>query len=121
MPPRGWVLYDEECGFCVGWLKWWAPRLRRHGFDAAPLQATWVAERPGAPADLLADIRLLTPAGDWLRGEAVYLHVARRIWWLRPLGFLLGLPGFRGLLRAGYRAFARRRYCIAGACYTTKD
>ena len=120
-PPQGWVLYDGECAFCVRVVAWWTPKLRRHGFEPAPMQAAWVTQRRGGSPDPADAVGLLTPAGEWLHGEAVYLHVARRIWWLRPLGCALGLPGVRRVFAAGYRWFARHRYCLAGACYTKEE
>jgi len=81
------------------------------------LQEPWVAERLGTdPAQLLADIRLLTPAGQLISGANVYLHVARRIWWMTPFWVIFSLPGLNRLLHLGYRWFARNRYCVSGAC-----
>lgn len=87
---KGTVLYDGGCGFCSRWVHFWEPTLRRHGFRVAALQEPWVEKRLGAdPAQLLADIRLLTPDGNLVSGANVYLHVARRIWWMTPfLGHL---------------------------------
>lgn len=27
--PRGWVVYDGDCGLCAKWVPFWAPTLRR--------------------------------------------------------------------------------------------
>ena len=116
MPPQGWVLYDGDCGFCRRAALRWEAILRRRGFGLAPLRAPWVAARLGNPPGLSDDIRLLTPAGECLRGEAVYLHVGGRIGWLRPAVFVLGLPGFRLLLRAAYRRVARSRTTGTDGC-----
>ena len=116
MAAKPFVLYDGECGFCRRWVGRWTPTLRRYGFEIAPLQTPWVAEKLGNPPDLLEDIRILTPAGESIRGEFAYLHVAKRIWWLWPMGMLLSLPGLRHLAGAIYRQVARNRYCISGAC-----
>src|SRR3989442_12592856 len=64
MPPAGWVLYDDACGFCRRWVPYWAETLSKRGFSIAPLQSAWVQERLNAPADeLLDDLRLLLPDG----------------------------------------------------------
>ena len=34
------VLYDGDCAFCVSWLRFWSPVLRRRGFEVDTLQAT---------------------------------------------------------------------------------
>jgi predicted DCC family thiol-disulfide oxidoreductase YuxK len=114
---EGTVLYDGACGFCSRWVGFWEPTLRRLGFHVAALQVPWVAERLGAdPAQLLSDIRLLTPDGKLVSGANVYLYVARRIWWMTPFWALFSLPGLNRLLHVGYRWFARNRYCVSGAC-----
>ena len=117
---KGWILYDGDCGFCSRWVGFWAGTLRRHGFTTAPLQEVWVHEKLSMhPAELLRDVRLLTPTDELFSGADVYLEVARRIWWAWPLYAIFHLPGFRWLIETGYRWFARNRYCISGACRLT--
>jgi len=65
---------------------------------------------------LLADIRLLTTSGQLVSGADVYLYVARCIWWAWPFYAVFSLPGFNRLIHAGYRWFARNRYCISHTC-----
>ena len=114
---EGWVLYDGACAFCVRWLHFWSPILRRRGFEIDTLQADWTPEALGmARHETLRDIRLLTPAGATYAGADVYLYVARRIWWAWPFGVLFSLPGFNCLIWAGYRWFAANRYCVSGYC-----
>ena len=116
-PVQGWILYDGECGFCSRWVNVWARMLRRRGFEPAALQEPWVAEKlQMLIAELLADIRLLTPDGQLISGADVYLHVTRRIWWAWPFYAVCSLPGFNWLIRTGYRWFAHNRYCISHSC-----
>ena len=42
---KGWVLYDGDCAFCVRWLRFWTPALRRRGFEVDALQAEWTRQR----------------------------------------------------------------------------
>jgi len=117
LPPRGWIFYDGECGFCSRWVRSWANTLRRHGFEPTALQPPWVSERLQIPLDdLLSDIRLLTSQGRLMSGADVYLYVARHIWWSWPFFALFSLPGFKQLLEIGYRRFARNRHCISHSC-----
>lgn len=110
----GIVLYDGQCGFCSRWVKYWAGTLARHGFEIASLDEPWVATKLRMPHDeLVTDIRLLTTGGRLISGVEVYLYVARRIWWAWPFYAVFTLPGFNRLLRAGYRWFARNRYCVS--------
>jgi predicted DCC family thiol-disulfide oxidoreductase YuxK len=103
----GWVLYDGDCAFCVRWLHFWSPVLRRRGFEIDTLQARH---------ETLRDIRLVTTAGATYAGADVYLYIARRIWWAWPFGVLFSLPGFNWLIWTGYRWFAANRYCVSGYC-----
>lgn len=113
----GWVLYDDACGVCRRGVSGWAPLLRRHGYEVAPLQAGWVAERlQAAGGDPLADIGLLLADGGLLRGADVYRHVLRRVVWARPLWLLSVTPGLRTVFDRAYRAFADHRQRISAAC-----
>lgn len=113
----GWVLYDGECAFCIRWIHFWLPVLRRRGFEAETLQADWVPDALNLRrADVLKDIRLLTASGEQYAGADVYLHLAKKIWWAWPFGLLFSLPGFNQLMWAGYRSFAAHRLCVSGYC-----
>jgi predicted DCC family thiol-disulfide oxidoreductase YuxK len=114
---KGWVLYDSDCDFCVRWLNFWAPVLRRRGFEIDTLQADWTAEALSiAPDEVLTDIRLLTTQGVSYAGADVYLIAAKSIWWAWPFGALFSLPGFNSVIWAGYRWFAANRQCVSGYC-----
>jgi predicted DCC family thiol-disulfide oxidoreductase YuxK len=114
---RGVVLYDGTCRFCTRWVLSWQPVLRRYGYGVDTLQAPWVkADLRLPPEEALADIRLLTAAGDVVSGADVYLTVARRIWWAWPFSIVFSLPGYKTLIHLGYRWFAQNRYCVAGEC-----
>ena len=70
--PTGWVLYDDDCGFCRRWIPFWGPTLRKAGLDIAPLQEPWVAPRLGLAHDeLVYDIRLLLADGRQFAGAEV--------------------------------------------------
>ena len=115
--PRGWILYDDSCGFCRRWMPFWETALRRRGFGIAPLQAEWVKARLALPdAELLTDLRLLLADGSHLAGATVYRYAMRRIWWAWPLYGLSVLPGLRQGFDWSYRTFARNRHRVSDAC-----
>jgi predicted DCC family thiol-disulfide oxidoreductase YuxK len=115
--PANWVLYDGGCGFCARWVQFWKPTLAKRGIGIAALQDSWVIERLNLPPeDLLRDIRLLTADDKLHSGADVYLQVTRQIWWAWPFFAVFSLPGFNLLIHAGYRWFARNRYCVSHAC-----
>jgi predicted DCC family thiol-disulfide oxidoreductase YuxK len=110
MPPAGWVLYDDSCGFCRQWVPYWGETLGKRGFTIAPLQSTWVQERLNAPDELLDDLRLLLPDGRQVRGADAYRHVMRRIWWAYPLYVLSVTPLLSRVFDKAYRSFAVNRH-----------
>ena len=115
--PIGWVLYDDECGFCRRWIPFWGPTLSKVGLDVAPLQAPWVAPRIELSGDeLLYDIRLLFADGRQLTGAEVYRYGVQQIWWARPLYLFSVTPGLRRLWDWGYRTFADHRHEFSAAC-----
>lgn len=114
---EGWVLYDGTCGFCRKWVPYWKSTLNRHGFQIAPLQSTWVAEKINLPPDqLLSDIRVLLPDGSHRSGADAYRYVLRRLGWTMPLYVLAATPPFRQLFDRIYRFVARNRYRLWGTC-----
>ena len=42
---RGVVLYDGHCGVCSRWVNYWATTLKRHGFEIASLDESWVKDK----------------------------------------------------------------------------
>jgi predicted DCC family thiol-disulfide oxidoreductase YuxK len=116
MPPAGWVLYDDACGFCRQWVPYWGATLAKRGFSIAPLQSAWVQERLNAPGDeLLDDLRLLLPEGRQVRGADAYRYVMRRIWWAYPLYVLSVTPLLSLVFDKAYRSFAVNRHRFSRA------
>ena len=116
-PPRGWILYDDSCGFCRRFVLFWEGPLRRRGFLLAPLQADWVRARLRlSDEELLRDLRLLLPDGSQVCGADAYRHAARRIWWAWPVYCLSIMPGLRPMFDWAYRTFATHRFRVSAAC-----
>jgi predicted DCC family thiol-disulfide oxidoreductase YuxK len=116
-PPRGWVLYDGDCGVCSRWVPKSSTLLARLGLAIAPLQSSWVEERTGQPRDtLLTDIRLLLNDGRLISGADVYRYVLRRFWWAYPLYLISVIPGLRAAFDWSYRRFAQHRMRISASC-----
>ncbi|GEM_PF-173953 len=112
-----WILYDNQCGFCSRWVRFWQPTLAKRGIGIAGLQEPWVVERlPFNQQELLHDIRLLREDNSHFSGADVYLQAARQIWWAWPFYAVFSLPGFNHFLHFGYRWFARNRHRISQAC-----
>jgi predicted DCC family thiol-disulfide oxidoreductase YuxK len=115
--PRGWLLYDGQCGFCTASVRRVQNLLVRRGFELAPLQSPWVMERTQlTEAELMSEMRLLLPDGRLLTGAEAYLYVMHRIWWAKPLALLFSIPGLNWFFHRAYRFVASHRYEISRVC-----
>lgn len=116
-PPRGWVLYDADCGFCTRWAWRIALFAGPRGFHLAPLQAPWVRQRLALPeSELLHEMRVLTAQDALYGGADALVFLSRQIWWARPIAAISALPGMMPLARAAYRWVSRNRHRLSAAC-----
>src|SRR5690606_15590403 len=61
------------------------------------------------PKAALRELHVRTTDGRVLRELDAYIVLMSRVWVLRPLAWLIGLPGVRGLCSRAYRAMVDRR------------
>ena len=61
------------------------------------------------PEAALRELHVRTTDGRVLRELDAYIVLMSRVWVLRPLAWLIGLPGVRGLCSRAYRAMVDRR------------
>ncbi len=114
---RGEVFYDAGCGLCTRGVTRWGEVFVRRGFHWLPLQTPGTPTRTGASADeLRAEMKLRFADGHVVGGAAAWAALFRSVWWLWPLGVLMGLPGISSLSAVVYRWIARNRYRVSGAC-----
>jgi predicted DCC family thiol-disulfide oxidoreductase YuxK len=115
--PKGWVLYDGACGFCSWWIPFWQKTINKTGYDIAPLQAKWVREKLAPDDEILnKDIVLLFSDGRKLVGADAYIFGMKTVWWSKPVGYLLGMPGFKQLTWLFYKIFNRNRFFVSKVC-----
>jgi predicted DCC family thiol-disulfide oxidoreductase YuxK len=118
----GWVFYDSDCPLCTRTLKRFAPMLRRHHFNFAPLQAAWVQKRLGLkPGEPLVEMKLLVEDEAIYGGVDALAQIARRIWWAWPLFAVTRIPRTAILWRGMYQRIAAARNCIGDACQLPKQ
>lgn len=114
---RGWVLYDDLCGFCRRWVPFFKKTLTKRGIGIAPNHLPWVLQALELkPGQTPGDICLLLRDGRRLLGADAYRYAMRRIWWAYPLYVLSVLPIGRTCFNLGYRLFAINRYRFSRAC-----
>lgn len=110
--PRLTLYYDAECPFCartrliIEHLDWRRAVRFESGQAAADRQPALL----GIPEEtLLADVAGVNRRGRVSRGFDTYVRVLHAIGYLRPLAWLLRLPGLAHLGRALYGFVARNR------------
>ena len=114
---KGWVLYDGACGFCTWWIPFWKKTINKTGYDIAPLQAKWVRQKLNLPDEMSnKDIVLLKRDGTKIIGADAYIFGMKTVWWSSPLGYMLGLSGFKQLTWIFYKWFNRNRFLVSRVC-----
>lgn len=66
------------------------------------------------PERALRELHVRDANGEIHRELDAYILLMRRTWLLRPLAWLIGLPGIRGLLSRWYHAWVARRLRASG-------
>ena len=135
--PKGWVLYDGQCGICRMLAFKMEPTLKRAGFSIAPLQAEWVIdwynkvfignvptlepnpETPvGQSADELApeEFIVIDKHGAPHLGADGHRAIFKEVWWLKPLYWLSLPPIAHWIFNRCYRLVADNRHRISSTC-----
>lgn len=102
------LVYDGDCDFCSGQVRYWQ-RLTGAAIEYRPYQEA-AAEYPQIePQDFARSIQLLMPDGTRYSGAAAAFHVSAAGG--RPAGLRASrlLPGFAALAEAAYRLTSRHR------------
>lgn len=111
--PKLTIYYDGACPICV--------RDRRHYEKLAGVKAhnvEWLditgrdeeLRRQGIdPSAALRELHVRDENGVIHRELDAYILLFSKIIWLKPLAWLIGLPGLKGLLSRWYRHWVKRR------------
>ena len=91
------VCFDGVCPMCLNIVSLMRPIWEPRGVGFVPLQAEWVRRRLNLPeAELLGEMRVLTPRGKVLGGADAHGHLWGQVWWLWSLWLAAKLPGTIG-------------------------
>lgn len=91
---RGEVLYDADCAICSRGTTGRDSFFERRGFHWLPLQEPDAATRLGvSDVELRAEMKLRLADGRVIGGVEAWAVLFRLVWWLWPVGVLIGLPG----------------------------
>src|SRR4051794_24262992 len=84
-PSAGWIFFDEDCGFCRDLALRFETVFAKRGFHFEPLQRNWVQKQLNlTPDQALAEMRVLTSAGEVFGGAEAVIFLARQLWWAAP-------------------------------------
>ena len=115
--PKGWVLYDGQCGFCTGGIARFKPMLAHYGFLCEPMQSDWAARILEVdPIGQQQGIKLYTDKQQLFNGVDTFLEITKEIWWAVPIYYLAFLPGIKPIAQIIYAQIAKNRYKLAGQC-----
>ena len=96
---------------CLGEL------FARRGFVWEPLQTPRAMTLLGVTsAETLTEMKLVLRSGRVVGGSEAWSELFRSVWWLWPAGWLMQLPGLKGLSCELYRRLARNRHRLGAAC-----
>jgi len=113
-----YLIYDDNCPFCRGWIER-VKRLDRNGLvRLAPLSnppANMAIKSPDKEA-LMREIHLVSPDGDLFKGADAVSRLAVMFPRTRLAGVILSAPVIRIFARYVYRVVARWRYGVAKSC-----
>ena len=105
-PPKGWVLYDAQCGLCASAARRNATWLRALGYGLAPLPDS---------ADT-REMLLVTPDNRVFPGVDAYIYILVGMPHASPLVKLMQRPRIHRFLRLLYRWVADHRGRISEVC-----
>jgi len=111
------VYYDGSCPSCVK-DRWYEKLAGRHGDQVRWVDITgrdeMLRERGIDPQQALMELHVEDADGRVYREMDAYIPLMSRVLLLKPLAWILGLPGIRGLLSWLYRRWVRQRLVREG-------
>lgn len=117
IPESGLIIFDGSCGVCSTFIGRNRKFFERYGFSVVPLQEPWAKETTGlTEEDLLKAIHLFTKDGEVLRGIDFIERLARKVWWMFPIYWLMKIKFFKDCLGWLYVKFANNRQQISKVC-----
>lgn len=109
---RGWIFYDDSCGFCRNLALWFENFFAARGFHFEPLQREWVQQRLNLTEEqALEEMRVLTSTGEVFGGADAVILLARQVGWAAPLSWLARFSSGHAILHRFYRWVAAHRTC----------
>jgi predicted DCC family thiol-disulfide oxidoreductase YuxK len=107
------VFYDAQCPLCRQERRRYERWSGQHAYDIGWLDvsehAPTLREKGVDPAMALRSLHIETAQGQLIEGIDAYRLLMKRIPWLLPVAWIIGLPGIKSALRALYDRWVKRR------------
>lgn len=109
------LIYDGDCRFCQGGMRWIESRARRGMFEYLPCQSDERRNRfpEMAEATCMEAMQVALPDGRILNGAEAIPEILKRLRGWRWLAGLFRLPGMGFIAPHVYAWVARHRYTIS--------
>lgn len=112
------VYYDGACPVCrrdrARYERWAGEAGDAVRWCDATRHAATLREKGVSPEAALLSLHVEDDTGRIVEGIDAYILLMRRVPRLRPLAWLIGLPGLKGVLRWYYDRWVRRRLAREG-------
>lgn len=107
------IFYDGSCPSCVRdryrYQKWLAKKVQNVEWFDITDQHQSLQNLGIDPHRALVELHIRTADGTVVSELPAYIILLSQVWWLRPLAWIIGLPGIRLLLSKWYRSAVRNR------------
>ncbi|XKE46539.1 DUF393 domain-containing protein [Halomonas organivorans] len=115
-PPTLKVYYDAACPVCRRERRRYERLAGREAVEWIDVtrHADRLRERGIEPREALLSLHVEDEGGELHDGLDAYILLMRRVPLLRPLAWLIGLPGLKPALAGWYRRWVRRRLARQG-------
>lgn len=117
-PPSLIVFYDAACPGCVRDRTWYEKVAGRRARQVQWVDINGIEDQLRSqgidPGEALQSLHVKDASGHIHRGIDAYIQLLHPVPWLRPIGWLIGQPGLKGLLAKWYHRWVMRRLCRTG-------
>ena len=114
---NGLIIFDGACGVCSTFVGKKQKFFEKYGFKVIPLQTEGVLELTNLPEEILMQaIHVVTPTGQIYKGADFFYYLSSKVWWLKPLFYLLKIKLFKFIFAKAYSFIAKRRNGISKVC-----
>jgi predicted DCC family thiol-disulfide oxidoreductase YuxK len=109
------LYYDDQCGMCTNTVARWQTFFSKYNIKLASINSPEAKTRVNLPTNESAgEIKLFDSTKNKIHGGVdVFLYIAKKIWYLKPLTYLAQIPVIKKMLSYIYKRVANNRQAIS--------